>query len=57
MDDKQELRLRRQAMRLRLQGMSHTVILKRVHRSPGWLSKWQKRFDQQGFAGLPSHSR
>ena len=52
-----ELRLRRQAMRLRLQGIPHTVILEKVHRSPGWLSKWQTRFDQQGFAGLRSHSR
>lgn len=57
MDSEQELRLRRQAMRLRLQGISHTVILETVHRSPGWLSKWQKRFDQQGSAGLRSRSR
>jgi hypothetical protein len=57
MDNEQELRLRRQAMRLRLQGIPHTVILEKVHRSPGWLSKWQTRFDQQGFAGLRSHSR
>jgi len=57
MDEQQELRLRRQAMRLRLQGNPHTVILKKVQRSPSWLSKWQTRFDQQGFAGLRSHSR
>jgi hypothetical protein len=57
MDEKQELRLRRQAMRLRLQGLPHHVILEKVQRSPGWLSKWQTRFDQQGFAGLRSQSR
>lgn len=57
MDEKQELRLRRQAMRLRLQGIPHSVILEKVHRSPGWLSKWQTRFEQQGLAGLRGHSR
>ena len=57
MDNEQELRLRRRAMRLRVQGVPHSVILDKVHRSPGWLSKWQKRFAQQGSAGLRSHSR
>jgi hypothetical protein len=57
MDNEQEFRLRRKAMRLRLQGIPHTVLLEKVHRSPGWLSKWQNRFDQQGSAGLRSRSR
>ncbi len=57
MDEKQEFRLRRKAMRLRLKGTAHEVILANVHRSRAWLSKWQKRFDQQGIAGLHSHSR
>jgi putative transposase len=57
MDDRQELRLRRKAIRLRLQGTPHKVILEKVHRSPAWLSKWQTRFDHHGLAGLRSHSR
>jgi hypothetical protein len=55
MDDRQELRLRRKAIRLRLQGTPHKVILAKVHRSPAWLSKWQTRFDRYGLAGLRSH--
>src|SRR3972149_4820930 len=57
MDDKQELRRRRQAIRLRLQGVSHKIILEKVQRSRAWLSKWQKRFEQQGASGLRTHSR
>jgi hypothetical protein len=57
MDNKQELRLRRKALRLRLKGTPHKVILAKVHRSRAWLSKWQKRFNQYGTAGLHSHSR
>jgi len=57
MDDKQELRLRRKALRLRLKGIPHQVILEKVQRSRAWLSKWQDRFDRQGAAGLHSHSR
>jgi hypothetical protein len=57
MDDTPEIRLRRQALRLRLKGTPHKVILAKVQRSRGWLSKWQKRFKQHGAAGLHSHSR
>ena len=57
MDDKQELRRRRKAMRLRLQGIPHNIILEKVQRSRAWLSKWQIRFERQGAAGLRSHSR
>jgi hypothetical protein len=57
MDEKQEFRLRRKAIRMRLQGSSQQDLLARVHRSRGWLSKWQKRFDQQGISGLHSRSR
>jgi len=57
MDEKQELRLRRKAMRLRVQGIPHQVILEQVQRSRAWLSKWQKRFEQYGISGLQSHSR
>jgi putative transposase len=57
MNEKQELRLRRQALRLWLKGLTPKRILKKVQRSRFWLSKWQKRFDQQGFSGLRSRSR
>jgi hypothetical protein len=57
MDEKQELRLRRQAIRLWLKGVKSKHILEKTHRSRVWLSKWQKRFDQQGVSGLRSHSR
>jgi len=57
MDEKQEYRLRRKAIRLRLQGRTQQEILASVQRSRAWLSKWQKRFEQQGLAGLHSRSR
>ena len=57
MDDRQELRRRRQAMRLRLRDIPHKVILEKVQRSRAWLSKWQKRFDRQGALGLHSQPR
>jgi putative transposase len=57
MDEKQEFRLRRQAIRKRLRGSTPQEILAKVHRSRAWLSKWQKRFEQHGLAGLHSHSR
>ncbi len=57
MDERQEFRLRRKAIRLRLQGCTQEGVLAKVHRSRAWLSKWQKRFDQQGISGLRSHSR
>jgi putative transposase len=57
MDEKQELQLRRQAIRLWLKGLSPSNILKKIRRSRFWLNKWQKRFDRQGSAGLHSQSR
>jgi len=57
MDEKQELRLRRQAIRLWVQGVKAKDILKKVQRSHFWLSKWQKRYEQDGAQGLHSHSR
>jgi transposase len=56
MDDKQELRLRRKAIRLYVKGIRPKVILKKVQRSRAWFSKWQKRFDRQGVMGLRSRS-
>jgi transposase len=57
MDEKQEYRLRRKAIRMRLQGRPQQEILARVQRSRAWLSKWQTRFDQQGASGLHGRSR
>jgi hypothetical protein len=57
MDEKQERRLRRQAIRLGLKGVKAKSILAKVPHSRFWLSKWQKRFDQQGTLGLRSRSR
>ena len=57
MDEKQELRRRRLAIRLWLKGIPPKRILEKVQRSRVWLNKWQKRFDQEGAGGLRSHSR
>jgi transposase len=57
MDDKQDFRLRLKAIRLHLKGVSLKVILNKVHRNRAWFSKWQKRFDLQGTAGLHTQSR
>jgi hypothetical protein len=57
MNEKLELRLRQQAIRLWLHGIRPKNILEKVHRSRFWLSKWQNRFDQLGATGLRSHSR
>ncbi len=57
MDDQHEFRLRRKALRLRLSGMPLVQVLKIVHRSKAWFSKWTQRFEQFGAAGLKSRSR
>jgi putative transposase len=57
MDNQQEFRLRRQAIRLYLKGVRLKVILEKVQRSGAWFSKWYTRFEQQGLAGLRSRSR
>ncbi len=57
MDERQELRRRRQAIRLWVRGVKVKSILAQVQRSRVWLSKWRTRFNQQGAAGLHSHSR
>lgn len=57
MDEQQEFRRRRQAIRLWLKGVKAKHILEQVERSRFWLSKWQTRFTQNGVAGLHSHSR
>jgi hypothetical protein len=54
MDEKQELRCRRQAIRLWLKGVKLKRILEQVHRNRIWFSKWRKRFPQYIAAGLAS---
>ncbi len=57
MDEKHERKLRRQAVRLRLQGLGPSAILKRIPRSRSWLYKWSTRYEEVGWAGLRSQSR
>jgi len=57
MNEQHEYQLRRRAIRLTLQGRERTAILARIGRSPAWLSKWLRRFDEQGWQGLRSRSR
>jgi putative transposase len=57
MDDKDELRRRRQAIRLWLKGVSPSQILQRVQRGRTWFSKWRDRFERLGSRGLGSQSR
>jgi hypothetical protein len=57
MDEQKEYRLRRQALRLLLQGVKPSVVVRTVHRSRFWLAKWYSRFQDEGMRGLRSRSR
>jgi len=57
MNEHHEYQLRRRAIRLSLQGRERTAILARIGRSPAWLSKWLRRFDEEGWQGLHARSR
>jgi putative transposase len=57
MDDHDDLRRRREAIRLWLKGKRSKDILHRVGRSRAWWSKWRQRFQRQGAPGLRSRSR
>jgi putative transposase len=57
MDDKDELRRRRQAIRLWLKGVAPSQVLQRVQRGRTWFSKWRDRFERLGTRGLGSQSR
>jgi putative transposase len=57
MDDYDDLRRRREAIRLWLKGTRSKDILHRVGRSRAWWSKWRRRFQRQGARGLRSRSR
>jgi hypothetical protein len=55
--EKQELALRRKAIRLTLKGLRPREILKQIPRSRAWLFKWQQRFDREKWEGLKSQPR
>ena len=57
MAEKYEFHLRRQAIRLWVQGVKSKNILEKAQRSRVWLGKWRKRFEQDGVQGLHSQSR
>jgi putative transposase len=57
MNEQHERSLRRKAIRLTLRGERRRTILAQLPRSTGWLCKWQRRFAEDGWAGLHSHSR
>ena len=57
MNEQHDYQLRRRAIRLTLQGHSRQAILARIPRSPAWLSKWLRRFNELGWQGLQSRSR
>lgn len=52
-----EFGYRRLAIRLTIRGKRACEILKRIPRSRQWLYKWQRRFEQYGWAGLANQSR
>jgi putative transposase len=57
MNEQSELRIRRRALRLWATGHSVKDLLRRIHRSKGWLSKWRTRYRLGGWEALHSHSR
>ncbi len=57
MDELQERRLRRKAMRGLEGGASPTQLARTLHRSRQWLNKWWHRLVEHGRAGLKSQSR
>jgi putative transposase len=57
MDKQQEYHRRRKAMRLWVKQIKVREILPRVKRSRSWFKKWKQRFQDEGWAGLKSHSQ
>ena len=57
MDEHHEYLLRRRAVRRVLAGQAPAEVLAKVQRSWAWLSKWLKRYQAHGLAGLKSQSR
>jgi hypothetical protein len=54
---KQELDLRRRAIRLKLKGLRPAEILRRIPRGRTWLFRWLKRFARSGWPGLKNKSK
>lgn len=52
MKNQNEYERRHKAMQLYNEGSSFNKILQLVRRGRGWLSKWLKRFKEQGFESL-----
>ena len=57
MNEKQEERQRKKAIRLWLKGIHPTHILEIVSRGWAWWAKWKERYQQWGWKGLRSQSR
>ena len=57
MNEKNERRLRRKAVRLYRAGHSLRAIGRQLNRSPQWVVKWVRRFDRGGGPALASQSR
>jgi putative transposase len=57
MGSKEELVLRRAAIRLLLKGLRPSDVLKRISRGRTWLNKWWRCYEKNGRAGIESHSR
>ena len=57
MGNENEYEKRWQAIQLYKKGYGFDEVLRRVQRSRGWLSKWLRRYQQQGKEGLRDQSR
>jgi putative transposase len=57
MDDKAERQRRARVIRQWLRGKRSHELLRQAQRSRAWLSKWRRRFEREGRAGLKSRSR
>jgi len=57
MKKQSEYETRRKAIQLYEDGVGFEDVLRVVHRSRGWLSKWLRRFKEEGAKGLHDHSR
>jgi transposase len=57
MNSKEELALRRKAIRLLLKGLRPSEVLKGISRGRTWLNKWWRRYEKDGPAGLKTSSR
>jgi len=57
MKNQNEYGIRYKAIQLYNNCIGFNEILQRVQRAKGWLSKWLRRYKEQGFAGLRDKSR